>query len=129
MSQLGAFPVEVSDPVLLIRINQLYRQGMPAHELYEATRGVWKLGPRCEGAKYALAVFQGIVREAYEIDEWHKAGTTPYSSRDANELAIDGRREFTGRVASDAVRDRYVGKSVASYFKHGQQSPVLYVNC
>jgi uncharacterized protein len=129
MTYYAAKPVEVTDPVLLIRINQLYRHGMPAHELYEATRGVWRLGARCQGAKYALAVFEGVVREAYQIDEWHAAGTTPYTSRDAKELAIPGRQEFLGQPASESIRDRYVGKSVAAYFKRGQQSPVVYVNC
>ena len=129
MTYYAAKPVEVIDPVLLIRINQLYRHGMPAHDLYEATRGVWRLGARCRGAKYALAVFEGVVREVYEIDEWHEAGTTPYTTRDAEELKMEGRQEFIGRLAANDVRDRYVGKSVAAYFKRGQQSPVVYVNC
>jgi hypothetical protein len=120
---------EIVDAVLIIRINQLYRPNMSAHALYEATRGVWRLGPRCEGAKLALAVFDGIVREAYEIDEWHAAGTTSYTSRDMTDLRIPGRREFVGRVASNSVRDRYVGRSVAGYLKRGQQNPVVYVNC
>jgi len=129
MTYYAAKPVEVTDPVLLIRINQLYRHGMPAHDLYEATRGVWRLGSRCRGAKYALAVFEGVVRDAYQLDEWHKAGTTAYTTRDANELRLPGRQEFTGHVAPNEIRDRYVGKSVAAYFKRGQQSPVVYVNC
>jgi uncharacterized protein len=129
MTYYAAEPVQVEDPALLIRINQLYRHNMPAHDLYEATRGVWRLGERREGATYALAVFEGVVREVYEVEQWHPAGTTQYWSRDQEELKIDGRWEFTGRPAAARIRDRYVGRSVASYFKKGQQSPVVYVNC
>ena len=61
--------------MLLIRINQRYRHGMSARELYEATRGIWKLSPsHAEQASYAFAVFEGIVREVYAIDKWHPAG-------------------------------------------------------
>jgi len=38
--------VEVTEPALLIRISQRYRDGMASDELYEATRGVWVIGER-----------------------------------------------------------------------------------
>jgi hypothetical protein len=124
----SAKPVQVNVPALLIRINLLYRHNMTPHELYEATRGTWKLGPRRNGAQYALAVFEGVVREVYAIEQWHRAGSTAYESRDASTLKRD-RWEFTGRVAETDVRERLVGGSVASYFRHGQQSPTVYVKC
>lgn len=125
----AAKPVTVEVPALLIRINRLYRHNMSEQELYEATRGVWKLGPRCTKARYAFAVFEGVVREVYEIESWHPAATTPYVTRDASQLKTHGRQEFVGRVAGAAIRDAYVGRSVADYFKHGLRSPVVYVNC
>ena len=88
----AATKVEVTVPALLIRINRLYRHNMSAQELYEATRGVWKLGARCTKARYAFAVFEGVVREVYEIESWHPAATTPYVTRDAAQLATGGRR-------------------------------------
>jgi hypothetical protein len=121
----AARPVEVTDPSLLIRINRLYRHGMSELELYEATRGVWKLGTRRETAKYALAVFEGVVREVYEIEQWHPAATTPYATRTFED--VSGRWEFTGKVAEEPFRSRYRGRSVAAYFKKGLQNPVAYV--
>ena len=129
MVYYAAEPVAVDEPALLIRINQLYRHNMPAHDLYEATRGVWRLGERRLGAKYALAVFEGVVREVFAIEGWHPAGSTPYWSRDQKELRMEGRSEFTGQSAPESIRRKYVGRSVASYFKRGQQSPVVYANC
>lgn len=120
----AAEPVEVVDPSLLIRINRLYRHGMSADELYEATRGVWKLSPRRETARYALAVFEAVVREVYAIEAWHPAGSTPYRFREL--MDRKGRWEFTGTVAPEPIRSRYLGKSVAAHFKRGLQSPVVY---
>jgi hypothetical protein len=125
----AAKPVDVEVPALLIRINRLYRHNMTALELYEATRGVWKLSARCNKAQYAFAVFEGLVREVYVIESWHAAGTTPYATRDASQLKRADRREFVGHVADATVRDAYVGRSVARQFPQGLQSPVVYVNC
>lgn len=55
----AAPPAVITDPVMLIRINRLYWHGMPAQELYEATRGVWKVAKwRQQEVKYTLAVFE-----------------------------------------------------------------------
>src|SRR5205823_282141 len=124
----AAKPCEVRVPALLIRINRLYHHDMTPVELYEATRGTWKLSERRQAARYAFAVFEGIVREVYEIEAWHRAGTTPYATRDAAELKLD-RWEFTGRPADESIRTEYVGRSVVSEFSQGQQMPTKYVNC
>ena len=61
-----AVEVPVSHPAILITINQLYHSDMSAQELYEATRGVWKLDrERARRAELALAlslihIFQSI---------------------------------------------------------------------
>lgn len=125
----AAEPVEIVDPALLIRINRLYRRGMSANDLYDATRGRWKLGARREKARIALAVFHGVVREVYDIHEWHPAGATSQGSIIHTGPGTPGRWEFTGSVSPDEIRSRYHGKSVLKYFPKGLQSPVLYVNC
>lgn len=121
--------VVVTHASLLIRINRLYRRGMSATELYEATRGVWKLGGRRSSAAFGFAVFDAVVREVYRIDAWHPAGTTAYATRTKDEVTRPQRWEFTGRRAEDNVRSLYIGRSVERYFPRGLQSPVVYVNC
>ena len=120
-------PVDVIDPVLLIRINRQFRYGMSAEALYESTRGIWVVGERRSRAKFAMAVYAGIVREVYEIQSWHRAGSTMYTTRSATELAEqqNKRWEFVGSVASESVHSRYVGRSVAHLFRSGQQSPIV----
>ena len=123
-----ARPVTIRHPVILIRVTQLYRHGMSAQALYEITRGIWLLSPeRAAAARYAFAVFEGVVREVYAIGQWYPAGSTKYKTRTG--LRIKGRWEFTGKVAPDAVRQRYVDRSVASYFPRGSRAPFQYVGC
>lgn len=129
--------VAITEPVLLIRISRLYRDSFTADELYDATRSSWRLSTRRDGARYVFAVYRGEVKEVYEIDEWHRGGTTPCSSgvhkNPPEDLAIDigrhaSRWEFTGKKAQELVRSKYVGKSVAAYFSPGSRHPVQYVN-
>jgi len=121
---LTAKPTIVREKALLITINRLYRSDMRAEELYEATKGIWIIGPRREQVELALAVYQGVVREVYRVRAWHPAGTLPYRTRPDIPTRVDTRRwEFEGDVATD-VRDKYVGFSVGK----GGQNPIRYVN-
>jgi hypothetical protein len=123
MSILSAKPIDIEHKVILITINKRYRSGMSPQELYEATRGVWKIGSRRAGAEYAMAVYQGVVREVYLIGSWHSSGTLIYETRAEENTKIDGRWEFSGKVADD-IRNIYVGNFVGK----GGQNPIRYVN-
>ncbi len=35
-----------------------------------------------------------------------------------------GRVEFTGKVAPDEIRNKYIGKNVSKLFKYGEASPI-----
>ena len=118
---------QIDQPAILIRIARLYRPGMSDLELYEATRGVWRVGERRERAQLALSIVDRIVVEVYEIDAWHRSGATAYQTR--RQDFIDGRWEFTGRVASEELRQQLIGRSVDRWFPKGAQTPIRYVNC
>jgi hypothetical protein len=120
---LAAKPVKIRHKVLLITINKLYRSDMTPQELYEATRGIWVVGKRRDKAEYAMAVYQGIVREVYRIAQWFPAGTTKYQTRDSSGFKYSGRWEFSGVIAKD-IRDDYIGFSVGA----GGQNPIRYKN-
>jgi len=115
----------IEEPSILIRINQLFHYGMTPMELYDATRSCWRIGEDRKKAKYAFAVFDGIVQEVYLIRQWFKGGETL--------LSIPGERdndrwEFVGNIAPKEIRTKYLNKSVNHYFKKGNQSPIVYVN-
>lgn len=121
----GAEEAKVVHPIVLFRIPRLFRYGMSSEELYHATRQFWRMGLRREKAELAFAVFDGIVQEVYRIVDWYPAGTT-FSTRSSK--GYEKRWEFVGRVAEPEIRDRYLLKSVGSYFSKRAQNPISYIN-
>jgi hypothetical protein len=127
---------EVTDPVIAICINQQYEYCQNASDLYNCTRGVWRLNrARAEEAEYAFAVYQSVIKEVYEIEKWVPV-TKERSDfwverlrsqgRIISPLEHEGRSDFIGRVASDNVRKKYVGKTMP--VRQGQ-NPIRYFNC
>lgn len=84
--------------------------------LYDATRGCWKATlEKAQNYKYVLAVIQGIVREVYDVSEWHTSA------------AEAPRIEFTGKPATNASMRRLVGKRLpAAYTQKGAANPFMY---
>jgi hypothetical protein len=120
--------IKVREPAVLIRITHLYRPLMSQAELYDATRAVWKVQPRrASKVKLAFAVFDGVVREVYEVTGWFKAGSTFLARHPRGERMRD-RSEFVGRVADEKLQGRYINRDVSRYFPRGARNPVCYVN-
>ncbi len=124
ISTLTAKPANLNHKAILITINKLFRSDMSPLELYEATRGVWVVGKRKEKVEFAMAVYQGIVREVYRIGTWHRAGTLKYETRDSTKFKKRNRWEFEGTIAED-IRNEYIGLSVGK----GGQNPIRYSLC
>ena len=118
----------VREPAILIRINKLYRYGMTDAELYDVTRSAWRVGPKRDQARYALSVFEGVVREVYRITKWLLSGSTFNIRRDRRGIGIPDRWEFVGTIAEDHVRRRYINRYVGHLFTQGAQNPISYVN-
>ncbi|MBF2719681.1 hypothetical protein IP510_07285 [Psychrobacter sp. NG254] len=114
--------LEITEPSMLIRINELFRDDMSAEELYNATRSSWRVSlNRANNVEYALSVYKGIVREVYLITAWQEADPTAHEKN-------NGRFEFIGNIAEDTVRNKYKLKSVKHYFKKGNMAPFMYIN-
>lgn len=94
------------------RINEMTDQFGPANARYEATRGCWRISlPDVNKYPYVLSVTDGLVKEVYKVNEWHKKGE---------------RKEFTGIVAPKEIRDLFVGKRIPDYYaKKGMASHIL----
>ena len=111
--------VDFDRPTAIIRINQLYRDGMNDQEVYETVRGWWRL--RLEVAqkvKMVIAVAHGIVRGVYYVDKWIEA----------SDPAEAGRIGFIGKTADKSICDRFIGRSVRALFSRGAANPVKYFN-
>lgn len=121
---------DFSDNVMLIRINKLYHNDMTPYELYEATRGYWRINlEQGKKVKYALAVYYGMVLEVYEIADWFPAFSTMMNQRisDIEKEELRNRYEFVGTIAPADIRGKYKDKSVANIFSKGEQNPIRYI--
>lgn len=115
----------ITEPAMLIRIPKLWYPSMAPEDLYEATRGWWKTGPRRDKARYAFSINHGVIREVYRIDAWRprKEG-----DRDCiHDVPGKPRWGFDGKAALEM--GHYRNTSVRALFKPGEASPVKYVNC
>ncbi len=128
-SRYAAEKIEIFDvPVVLFRLNRSFRYSMAGDdaspddrlELYEATRGTWKIGASRNEMRYAMAVYDNVIQEIYEIKDWQPAGTAMYKTRlDVNGLNPE-RHEFVGhRCEEESVRAKYIGGDVKAWFPHG----------
>jgi len=128
--ELSAIKPEIIHPVILIKINRLFRPGMSVHEIYDATRSAWKVGKRREKAELAFAVFGGVVREVFEISQWIPAGSSMRLRDENGRTPVrPGRWEFVGNLPDEKIRKRYKGMSVAEHFPKAAQNPIQYVKC
>lgn len=125
----------IDEPVVAICINRQYPRAMNAEDLYQATRSMWRVSrARAERARYALAVYQGEIKEVYVIERWMPAtAATRKYWRDREKLqgedfedTHDGRSEFIGGVAPEAIRKKYVGKRMPV---RQTQNPIRYFHC
>lgn len=80
--------------------------------LYDANHGCWKLGPRASKQEYMLVSFEGIVRQAVEIEA-------------IEPVARGGRSVVHGTIlgAGHHVYDKYVGKVSPV---QGMRNPITY---
>lgn len=115
----------IEEPVLLIRIPRLWDPAMDPCDLYEATRGWWRVGPRRERATYAMAVSRGVVREVFRIKSWRQRTRGDRDWED--DTGEKPRWGFTGHPAEEMAH--YRNKDVSRYFKPGAANPIRYLNC
>jgi hypothetical protein len=126
----------IDEPVIAICINQQYPYCSNDSDLYDCTRGLWRLNrERAEKAEYAFAVYQGEIKEVYEIERWEPATKVrrdfwferlKSQGRIINPAEHEGRSDFIGKPASQHIREKYVGKVMPA---RQRQNPIRYFNC
>ena len=126
----------IDEPVMAISIGGQYPNAKNDRDLYHATRGAWRIDRRrAETAEYAFAVYKGVIKEVYKIDEWRPVSPELYgilerlAGRQDDDSPVEGddtRSEFVGTLAPESIREKYVGKRLP---KRSYGSPILYFNC
>jgi uncharacterized protein len=127
---------KIDEPVIAININQQYLHAQSPDDLYNCTRGMWRLNrQRAERAKYLFSVYQGVIREVYEIHRCIPATKETIEYWDKRQLSqgrhipptvSEGRSELIGKLAPEAIRKKYVGRRMPV---RQTQNPIRYVNC
>lgn len=102
----------VDKPLVMFKINRAWRSDSSPADVYEATRGHWKVGWDTRSrAKYAVGVAFGIVRGAYEIESWFESSLP----------GDEGRWGLIGRPAPEL--DHIVGTNIRAINIDGSQNP------
>ena len=115
----------VSAPVIMLKIQKGWRSDMNELEIYNKTRGHWKVGPDTRRrAEYALGIAYDIVRGAYRIEpgSWFPSQVP----QDAGQ----GRWGFEGSPALELeatlgthVRDAFPNQVMYRKFLDGYEAP------
>jgi len=115
----------IDEPVLVVKVNRTYREGMSAEELYEIVRGIWKLDKsKLDKIQYVFGVHNGIVKAIYEVAHWNDAGATTYKFRQHKPETLKARSEFVGKPASEEMQAKYLGKRIEPTYQ-----TMNYYNC
>ncbi len=102
----------IDAPVIMFKINRAWRADHSERDIYEATRGHWKIGWDARTrARYALGVAFGVVRGVYEIESW-------FESEQSGE---NGRWGFAGRPAPELAH--VIGTNIRGINLDGSQNP------
>ena len=134
IAQYATEPAEIKEPAILIKVNKLWKRNITPTRLYDITRGDWVMGKRRTKAKYALAVYRGVIRQVYRIDSWTRVGVSYASDRGKKAEALrliaktGTRWRFEGDIACNM--QHCVGKRIPEGLSAlGAQFPIRYVNC
>ena len=109
---------DFAENVILLNLAKSYDSENPPTK-FELTRGYWRVSlDSVKDIEYALAVVGGEILEVYKIAAWFPAETTLRSVETPSEN-VENRCEFVGNIASEEIRNKYIGKKVEVY-----QNPV-----
>ena len=114
---------EITEPIVIFKVNRLYREGMPAEDLYDITRCYWgRLRQKAEQCRIALCVYRGVVKEVYEVTAWRDGEDLRKSARIPEYQP--GRYGFEGHVAEEPDRQKYLGRRVSGFFRRNDRNTV-----
>lgn len=102
---------------LIININKKFRRRAGANDIYDATKGWWRMGLKMPTAKYVLSEYRGLIVEVWEVSNWKSKMMEKTEKRNAHL-----RWGFEGSVAPESVRIQYLNKSVTKKF--GTANPI-----
>mgnify|MGYP001056102426 FL=1 len=65
---------DITENIIAFKVNNSYKENMPKTELYDITRGCWRISYKmAQYADYAFSVYKGTIKEVYKIEKWLRA--------------------------------------------------------
>ena len=112
--EYGALPIEIEDPVILLKSTDYSWDPVTNTVIYDKIRSDWWISEnKTNVIEYVLVVRNGIVREVYKVDSWElNMNNTRYPGR---------KRMFSGQPEGGEIREKYLHKDASSYFKTPRQ--------
>ncbi len=129
-TDLGAIKLyadDIKDNLIVIKINQLYHNGMTTDEIKDCARGHWRIdSKRALKADYLLAVYHGRIVGVFKDMEWHPSSeeSDDYPRLSESNLKLKGRKYCTCVEVKDS---EYLGKDISPIVENSQY-PVRYIN-
>lgn len=128
---------DIKHRILVIKINQLYKQGMDEDTLYDAVRGVWKASnKKVQMIDYVFGVYNSLIVAVYKPSQWfvckHAKDKLPrqdilLTAKMENRVFFVDERYERGE-ARDESADFYYGKSIAGLkVNQSAQNPITYL--
>jgi len=119
----NAEPLEEMPPnSVIININGTYKRGNDKDAIYNATKESWVIArEKIPTLKYVLSEYRGLIVEVFETESWKEFHATTSQGRKKV------RWGFTGKIAEDSFRKRYLNKSIKEFKKSGHANPIRYV--
>lgn len=91
----------IPEPVIMLKIQNGWRPDMNDREIYDATRGHWKItGLVRDRTAYALGIAYGIVRGVYRVDSWFPSEMPGGGRCSASTSATPSRSRFGPRSSA-----------------------------
>ncbi len=113
---------DITEKIIAFNLRQSYRANMTEPELYDCTRGCWRISlENAQQCAYAFSVYENTVKEVYKIEKWLSAEELQRETV-PSEQDESGRYGFEGEIAEKEIRDKYLGKSLENICKKGQYS-------
>lgn len=118
---------EMDSDCIIININKSYKRWSNNNSIYNATKGVWAMDyNKAKQIKYVLSAYRGLIVEVFEVEEWLQEKRYYSSSTKKHGNCKRMGCAFRGKIANDAVRNKYIGKSITAKIKKGAANPIKY---
>lgn len=129
---------DIKHKILVIKINKLYRRNMPADELYDSVRGIWRASmSNARSVDYVFGVYNSLVVAVYKPTQWYKCKEAPEKRPRQDEILTSQAENriffvdenFELGLPRDENEIFYYGKSIARLkLNQGAQNPITYLN-